>query len=204
MKTDSRVCSWSFWKIWILAYSLSVPTLSFQVILDDQISKAVDFRIMWSSSYITPSYRPYISSPELIEFPTEVPGESAYAYFYPPTNPLFDASQGEKPPLLLKSHGIVVTFSSIWYLNHTSVQVCITQILLETVELLNLSFYCALWTLLLWELIFICHYMWVLQTNWNFHMFYINGFGLRIAERFPSFFICFWVVSPTWTHVRTW
>lgn len=76
-----------------------------KVILDDQISKAVDFRIMWSSSYIAPSYRPYISSPELIEFPTEVPGETAYAYFYPPTNPLFEATQEEKPPLLLKSHG---------------------------------------------------------------------------------------------------
>lgn len=81
--------------------------------MDDQISQAVDFRIIWSSSYIAPSYRPYISSPELIEFPTEVPGETAYAYFYPPTNPLFEVSQKEKPPLLLKSHGIVVAFFSI-------------------------------------------------------------------------------------------
>ncbi|KAL0314809.1 UNVERIFIED_CONTAM: Dipeptidyl peptidase family member 6 [Sesamum angustifolium] len=76
-----------------------------KVTLDDQKSKAIDFQIMWSASSISSSYRPYISSPELIEFPTEVPGETAYAYFYPPTNPLFQASAEEKPPLLLKSHG---------------------------------------------------------------------------------------------------
>ncbi|KAL2455144.1 alpha/beta-Hydrolases superfamily protein [Abeliophyllum distichum] len=76
-----------------------------KVILDDQKSKAVDFNIIWSSSSINSDYRPYLSSPELIEFPTEVPGESAYAFFYPPTNPHYQASQEEKPPLLLKSHG---------------------------------------------------------------------------------------------------
>ncbi|KAG8377648.1 hypothetical protein BUALT_Bualt08G0054800 [Buddleja alternifolia] len=76
-----------------------------KVILDDQKLKVIDFKIMWFSSSISSSYRPYISSPELIEFPTEVPGETAYAYFYPPTNPLFQASRDEKPPLLLKSHG---------------------------------------------------------------------------------------------------
>ncbi|KAI3465396.1 hypothetical protein Pfo_022059 [Paulownia fortunei] len=54
-----------------------------KVDLDDQKSKAIDFKIMWSSSSISSSYRAYISLPELIEFPTEVPGESAYAYFYP-------------------------------------------------------------------------------------------------------------------------
>ncbi|KAK6139033.1 hypothetical protein DH2020_027219 [Rehmannia glutinosa] len=48
-----------------------------KVILDDQKSKAVDFKLMWSSSSISSSYRPYISVPELIVFPTEVPGESA-------------------------------------------------------------------------------------------------------------------------------
>lgn len=87
--------------------------MCFQVILNDQKSKAVDFKIMWSSSYVTPSTQSYISKPELIEFPTEVPGQSAYAYFYPPTNPQFQATQEEKPPLLLKSHGILVFFDFI-------------------------------------------------------------------------------------------
>ncbi|KAL6548829.1 hypothetical protein OROHE_008674 [Orobanche hederae] len=76
-----------------------------KVILDDQKSKAVGFTVMWTSSSISSSYRPYVSLPELIEFPTQVPGESAYAYFYPPTNPRFQANHEEKPPLLLKSHG---------------------------------------------------------------------------------------------------
>ncbi|XP_051124272.1 acylamino-acid-releasing enzyme [Andrographis paniculata] len=81
------------------------PSSIAKVVLDDQNSKVVDCSIMWSSSTISPSYKPYISSPELIEFPTEVPGQNAYAYFYPPTNPLFQANPDEKPPLLLKSHG---------------------------------------------------------------------------------------------------
>ncbi|XP_073020320.1 LOW QUALITY PROTEIN: acylamino-acid-releasing enzyme [Primulina eburnea] len=81
------------------------PSSIAKVALEDQNSKAADFKIIWSSASISSSYRPYLSSPEFIEFPTEVPGENAYAYFYPPTNPLYQASQDEKPPLLLKSHG---------------------------------------------------------------------------------------------------
>ncbi|GER36345.1 alpha/beta-Hydrolases superfamily protein [Striga asiatica] len=91
--------------LYVEGASVVHPLSIAKVILDDKNSKVVDFRIMWSSSCISESYGPYISQPELIEFPTEVPGENAYAYFYPPTNPLFQASHEEKPPLLLKSHG---------------------------------------------------------------------------------------------------
>lgn len=84
-------------------YQLSF--LSFQVNLDDYGSKVVDFKIIWSSSPDSLKYESYFSLPELIEFPTEVPGQNAYAYFYPPSNPIYQASQEEKPPLLLKSHG---------------------------------------------------------------------------------------------------
>lgn len=73
--------------------------------LDDQATKVVAFQIVWSSSPTISEYKSYFSSPEFIEFPTEVPGEVAYAYYYPPTNPIYQASQDEKPPLLLKSHG---------------------------------------------------------------------------------------------------
>ncbi|KAJ0687176.1 putative bleomycin hydrolase [Helianthus annuus] len=76
-----------------------------KVSLDEQASKVVDFKIVWSSSPTISEYKSYFSSPEFIEFPTEVPGEVAYAYYYPPTNPVYQASQDEKPPLLLKSHG---------------------------------------------------------------------------------------------------
>ncbi|KAI3512083.1 hypothetical protein L1887_19263 [Cichorium endivia] len=76
-----------------------------KVTLDDVASNVVDFQIVWSSSPTSSQYKSYFSSPEFIEFPTEVPGENAYAYYYPPTNPIYQASQEEKPPLLLKSHG---------------------------------------------------------------------------------------------------
>lgn len=75
--------------------------------LDEPTSKAVDFKIIWSSSPDCLQYKSYFSLPELIEFPTEVPGQTAYAYFYPPSNPNYQAGQGEKPPLLLKSHGML-------------------------------------------------------------------------------------------------
>ncbi|XP_048226702.1 uncharacterized protein LOC8260869 [Ricinus communis] len=73
--------------------------------LDDRGSKVADFKIVWSSSPDSLKYASYFSLPEFIEFPTEVPGQNAYAYFYPPSNPMYQASPEEKPPLLLKSHG---------------------------------------------------------------------------------------------------
>jgi dipeptidyl aminopeptidase/acylaminoacyl peptidase len=46
----------------------------------------------------------FLSQPESIEFPT-AGGLSAYALFYPPRNPDFAPPPGERPPLLVKSHG---------------------------------------------------------------------------------------------------
>jgi dipeptidyl aminopeptidase/acylaminoacyl peptidase len=46
----------------------------------------------------------YLSIPEPIEFPTEN-GLTAHAFYYPPTNGDFAASPGDRPPLLVKSHG---------------------------------------------------------------------------------------------------
>ena len=46
----------------------------------------------------------YISIPDAIEFPTEN-GRTAFAFYYPPKNPEYEAPQGEKPPLLVVSHG---------------------------------------------------------------------------------------------------
>ena len=46
----------------------------------------------------------YLSSPELVEFET-TGGRTAHAFYYPPRNPDFAAPEGEKPPLLVKSHG---------------------------------------------------------------------------------------------------
>jgi dipeptidyl aminopeptidase/acylaminoacyl peptidase len=45
-----------------------------------------------------------ISQPESIEFPT-AGGRTAHALYYRPTNPAFDGPEGERPPLLVLSHG---------------------------------------------------------------------------------------------------
>jgi dipeptidyl aminopeptidase/acylaminoacyl peptidase len=46
----------------------------------------------------------YLSIAQPVEFPT-TDGQTAHAFFYPPRNRDFDAPQGERPPLLVKSHG---------------------------------------------------------------------------------------------------
>ena len=46
----------------------------------------------------------YASRPRPVEFPTGE-GEVAYGFYYPPTNPEFEAPAGEAPPLIVESHG---------------------------------------------------------------------------------------------------
>ena len=46
----------------------------------------------------------YLSAPSPVEFPTG-DGKTAHAFYYPPANRDYSAPAGEKPPLLVKSHG---------------------------------------------------------------------------------------------------
>jgi dipeptidyl aminopeptidase/acylaminoacyl peptidase len=46
----------------------------------------------------------YLSVPEAVEFPTEG-GTTAHAFFYPPHNRDYVAPPGERPPLIVRSHG---------------------------------------------------------------------------------------------------
>ncbi|HZG68840.1 MAG TPA: S9 family peptidase [Herpetosiphonaceae bacterium] len=46
----------------------------------------------------------YLSLPEAIEFPTEG-GLTAHGFFYAPRNPLYRGPEGERPPLIVMSHG---------------------------------------------------------------------------------------------------
>jgi dipeptidyl aminopeptidase/acylaminoacyl peptidase len=48
--------------------------------------------------------RAFLSVPRAVDFPTEDEWV-AHAIFYPPTNPDFDAPPGDRPPLLVLSHG---------------------------------------------------------------------------------------------------
>lgn len=59
--------------------------------------------VLRSSSRITIDQE-YLAIPEAIEFPTER-GLTAHGFFYPPRNRDFVAPPGERPPLLVKSHG---------------------------------------------------------------------------------------------------
>ena len=52
----------------------------------------------------TPPEAAYVSRPRAIAFPT-AGGQTAYAIYYPPTNPDFVGSPGELPPLIVESHG---------------------------------------------------------------------------------------------------
>jgi dipeptidyl aminopeptidase/acylaminoacyl peptidase len=46
----------------------------------------------------------WLAAPQAIEFPSG-PGAGAHAFYYPPTNPDHRAPAGERPPLIVKSHG---------------------------------------------------------------------------------------------------
>ncbi|HEY1854580.1 MAG TPA: prolyl oligopeptidase family serine peptidase [Solirubrobacterales bacterium] len=46
----------------------------------------------------------YVPAPRAVEFATG-DGEVAHGFYYPPTNPEFEAPAGEAPPLIVESHG---------------------------------------------------------------------------------------------------
>jgi len=46
----------------------------------------------------------WVSEPRAVEFPTEG-GRTAHAFYYPPRSPRCQGPPGERPPLLVKSHG---------------------------------------------------------------------------------------------------
>ena len=54
----------------------------------------------------------YLSAPQPVEFET-TGGRTAHAFYYPPRNPAYAAPEGEKPPLLVKSHGGPTAAASI-------------------------------------------------------------------------------------------
>ena len=77
------------------------PSEPMSVLELDLTTGAVNLVRRSSSSQIDSGY---LSVPEPIEFPTEG-GKTAHAFLYRPKNPDYDSPMGEKPPLLVKSHG---------------------------------------------------------------------------------------------------
>ena len=83
-----------------LAFLASSPTEPPQIVTLDFATRAVDVLRVSEEVNVDPGY---LSVPEPIAFPTE--GGTAYAYHYPPANRDAIGPAGERPPLIVKSHG---------------------------------------------------------------------------------------------------
>lgn len=77
------------------------PAIPDQIVSLDFVTREVDVLRVGREVAVDPAY---LSAPEAIEFATEG-GRTAFAYFYPPTNPDHTAPPGERPPLIVRSHG---------------------------------------------------------------------------------------------------
>jgi len=77
------------------------PTESLAIVQLDLTSMEIEVLRRSSDLAIDPGY---LSVPQSITFPTTA-GQTAYGFFYPPQNHDYTATLGEKPPLLVKSHG---------------------------------------------------------------------------------------------------
>jgi dipeptidyl aminopeptidase/acylaminoacyl peptidase len=77
------------------------PTQKMAVVLRDLVDGSEEVLRKSSESVIDPAFT---SIPQEIEIPT-TGGRNAYAFFYPPQNEDFTAPEGEKPLLLVMSHG---------------------------------------------------------------------------------------------------
>src|SRR2546428_9167956 len=85
-------------QVFLIGGSATEPSSIVQIDLESK-----ETEILHRSREITVS-KEYISTPNAIEFPTEN-GRTAFAFFYPPKNPEYEAPEDERPPLLVVSHG---------------------------------------------------------------------------------------------------
>ena len=77
------------------------PTEAWSIVHLDLRTRQFEVLRRTSAIKVNPGY---VSTPEEIEFPTEG-GLTAHAFFYAPRNRDFTAPAGEKPPLIVMSHG---------------------------------------------------------------------------------------------------
>jgi len=77
------------------------PTEAWSIVHLDLRTRQFEVLRRTSAIQVNPGY---VSTPEEIEFPTEG-GLTAHAFFYAPRNRDFTAPAGEKPPLIVMSHG---------------------------------------------------------------------------------------------------
>ena len=84
-----------------VAFAAAGPDRATAVVVHDAATGKSAVLREASEEPLDPAYAP---TPRAIEFPTG-DGETAHAFFYPPTNPGFEAPAGELPPLIVQSHG---------------------------------------------------------------------------------------------------
>ena len=84
-----------------VAFTAGAPTMSMSLMRHD-LTDGSTTRLRSSSDAALDDG--YISRAQAIEFPTEN-GLTAHAFYYPPTNGNYTAPDGEKPPLIVISHG---------------------------------------------------------------------------------------------------
>ena len=84
-----------------VVFSAGSPTRPLSVLRLDLADNSVEGLRRASATSVDQGY---MSEPQAIEFPTEN-GLTAHAFYYPPGNVDYAAPAGEKPPLLVKSHG---------------------------------------------------------------------------------------------------
>jgi dipeptidyl aminopeptidase/acylaminoacyl peptidase len=79
----------------------AAPTIPAQIVLLDFTSRNVEVLRMSSDVPVDPAF---LSVPWAIEFPTEA-GLTAHAHFFPPASRDLVGPPGERPPLIVMSHG---------------------------------------------------------------------------------------------------
>jgi dipeptidyl aminopeptidase/acylaminoacyl peptidase len=84
-----------------LVFVGGAPSIPMEVVWVDLASRGVE---VLRESLTLDLDASWFSSPRTIEFPTDG-GLTAFAHFYPPLNPGFVAPRGERPPLIVMSHG---------------------------------------------------------------------------------------------------
>ena len=84
-----------------LAFAAASPRADTAVVVYDLASGE---REELRSAADEPVEEAYVSVPQPVEFATGE-GEVAHGFYYPPTNPGFEAPAGEAPPLIVQSHG---------------------------------------------------------------------------------------------------
>ncbi|HEV7614946.1 MAG TPA: prolyl oligopeptidase family serine peptidase [Solirubrobacterales bacterium] len=84
-----------------LAFAAASPRSETAVVLLDLDGGKPEVVRASSEEPVDPAY---VSSPRPVSFPTSG-GASAHGFYYPPSNPEFEAPAGELPPLIVQSHG---------------------------------------------------------------------------------------------------